>query len=890
MEPPPFVPVWPLYLDLKLREEQTFSDQEQQEKGSSKLASSFEETPAIKPKDSKKLKVYELKNSKLSHSMSGKGQRDFVKLLDSKDRKTLTGLPGLRLGVKGDGINAENGVYAPHPFPGRVESPPLSDDADDFQDDELDESDVQNQPWSKMVDEKVIKKLKVKEVKRQEVIHELINTEKTHVRNLKVLEKVFLKPMKRKQIMPLENIQQIFPNLEELIEIHTSLLADMNARCAEQGKVIRSIADVMLRRFDGTPGEKAKVTTAQFHHDQKMASEMLKSRMKKDPKLAAFMARQEESRHCRRLKFNDIMATTHQRLTKYPLLLREILKHTPAPLPEHKEVEKCQRCCKDILNHVNEAIAESENRWRLLELSKIIDKKALEGNKELFEEFKDFDLTDYKLMHEGDLTWKISRTKSIELHVLLLDLYMVLLQKQDDKLLLKASSTAVSTGLQDVKNTHSPIIKLQNLLTRDVATDKRAFFLVSTSSVGPQIYELVTSTITERNTWVKVITQCVDTSLRKGKERGRRGALCLAASMSSVSVEKKKEETPAANTVAPVRTARTGETDENEVDDEKRGNQEILADEVKEEPEVLEEAPRVEKIGLPSKERVLELNEQLRLKDDEIKKMLEDKAKIIVELQGEKLGPIVLPEPSCPDSQVEARELVLAAILQANRLTLAVSDIFNLHQGGDNSNEHSRSLSSSSPVFANSVSREESVNEDDNSTAHRPQETLVEAMTCLNEQLTSLLSVITDEENVKERLTSNLQAAQASIKKFTQSHASLDSPQPEQGEAADIHPSASTTSVGSCNSSVTAPNPGIVISDDNSEEESLGRSELLDESKNSTEDVSQSPPPYESIFMTNPFKSPTPRLSGSNDMEEIGSTERSASFSEITHTSLNGNR
>lgn len=30
--------------------------------------------------------------------------------------------------------------------------------------------------------------------------------------------------------------------------------------------------------------------------------------------------------------------------------------------------------------------------------------------------------------------------------------------------------------------------------------DKRAFFLVSTSSIGPQIYELGTSTITERNT------------------------------------------------------------------------------------------------------------------------------------------------------------------------------------------------------------------------------------------------------------------------------------------------------------------------------------------------------------------------------------------------------
>lgn len=46
------------------------------------------------------------------------------------------------------------------------------------------------------------------------------------------------------------------------------------------------------------------------------------------PSAIFFWQRQEESKYCRRLKFTDIMANTHQRLTKYPLLVREMLKST----------------------------------------------------------------------------------------------------------------------------------------------------------------------------------------------------------------------------------------------------------------------------------------------------------------------------------------------------------------------------------------------------------------------------------------------------------------------------------------------------------------------------------------------------------------------------------
>ena len=42
-------------------------------------------------------------------------------------------------------------------------------------------------------------------------------------------------------------------------------------------------------------------------------------------------------------------------------------------------------------------------------------------------------MTRHKMLYDGALTWRISRSKQIDLHVLLLEDILVLLQKQDDK-------------------------------------------------------------------------------------------------------------------------------------------------------------------------------------------------------------------------------------------------------------------------------------------------------------------------------------------------------------------------------------------------------------------------------------------------------------------------
>lgn len=91
------------------------------------------------------------------------------------------------------------------------------------------------------------------------------------------------------------------------------------------------------------------------------------------------------------------------------------------------------------------------------------------------------DLTKHKLIYEGMLTWRVAKgQKNIDLLVLLLDEFIVLLQKTDDKYILKNHSIIKSAVKDENKLTHSPIIKYgPSMLFRAVATGEGVACLIS---------------------------------------------------------------------------------------------------------------------------------------------------------------------------------------------------------------------------------------------------------------------------------------------------------------------------------------------------------------------------------------------------------------------------
>ncbi|KAL6116154.1 arhgef12 [Pungitius sinensis] len=364
--------------------------------------------------------------------------------------------------------------------------------------------------WQQLVGREILAGLRTQEIKRQEVIHELFYTERTHVRMLKVLDHVFYQKLSKEAILPPADIKNIFTNLDEILQLHVSILEQMAAvRKRNESSVIDQIGDDLLSWFSDGEEEEIKKAVGTFCSNQPFALEIIKTKQKKDSRFTSFLQEAESNRLCRRLQLKDIIPVEMQRLTKYPLLLENIAKYTDNAVEKDK-VKQAADCCRKILNHVNQAVKESEDKQRLEDYQRRLDLSSLkQTDNPMILELKNLDLTKRTMVHEGPLSWKVNKDKTIELYTLLLQDILVLLQKQDERLILKCYSKNL-VGPADNKHIFSPIIKLNTVLIRSVATDNKSFFVLSMSENGAQIYELMAPTVSDQRTWQRLITQRAD--------------------------------------------------------------------------------------------------------------------------------------------------------------------------------------------------------------------------------------------------------------------------------------------------------------------------------------------------------------------------------------------
>uniref|UniRef100_A0A3Q3FMU9 Rho guanine nucleotide exchange factor 11 n=1 Tax=Labrus bergylta TaxID=56723 RepID=A0A3Q3FMU9_9LABR len=365
----------------------------------------------------------------------------------------------------------------------------------------LEEEACDSQNWQDTVPAQLLATLSPREVDRQAVIYELFTTEASHLRTLRVLDQVFFQKMR--SVLNSEELACIFPNLPQVYELHANLCEAMKKR--RETPIVQAIGDVMLARFEGAAGDEFQEQASQLCSLQTQALELIKNKKRKDPRFAHIIQECEASPHCRRLQLKDLLVSEMQRLTKYPLLLDNIIKHTEAGSSDLPSLQSAQACCRGILQAVNEVVRVTEHRQRLSQYQRRLDAAP---------QFKSLDLTTKRMIHEGPLTWKVSKDKQIEIQALLLSDCLVLLQRgPDDRLQLRYPSRWLGGGGGgggDSKTSFSPLVKLDSLLVRLVATDNKALYVISTTE--RQIYELVAGTSSEKNTWKDLLEKTISSS------------------------------------------------------------------------------------------------------------------------------------------------------------------------------------------------------------------------------------------------------------------------------------------------------------------------------------------------------------------------------------------
>jgi Rho guanine nucleotide exchange factor 12 len=96
----------------------------------------------------------------------------------------------------------------------------------------------------------------IREIMSNLFISEFFHTERSHVRKLKVLDRLFYRPLLEEgSHMPRDLVERLFPNLEEVLAWHDKYNRRMKDRIKNEGVPIGNVADIlsdMVRCFSGT--------------------------------------------------------------------------------------------------------------------------------------------------------------------------------------------------------------------------------------------------------------------------------------------------------------------------------------------------------------------------------------------------------------------------------------------------------------------------------------------------------------------------------------------------------------------------------------------------------------------------------------------------------------
>ncbi|XP_048879594.1 rho guanine nucleotide exchange factor (GEF) 3, like [Brienomyrus brachyistius] len=225
-----------------------------------------------------------------------------------------------------------------------------------------------SQLWSDTV-ENLCQDLSAREIKRQEVIYELTQGEKQLIEDLSLVKKVYYEPMLKLDIMTESELGQIFGTLDTLIPMHEDLLTKLeNLRGSE-----KTVGEVGPTLLDWFPCLEAYVT----YCCNQVGAKALLDQKKQDRRVQHFLQLCQESSFSRKLDLWNFLDLPRSRLVKYPLLLKEIQKNTPAEHPDLDTIPEAMDILQRMVSEVDRKTGEAECQFYRQGLSYLEDGQRL---------------------------------------------------------------------------------------------------------------------------------------------------------------------------------------------------------------------------------------------------------------------------------------------------------------------------------------------------------------------------------------------------------------------------------------------------------------------------------------------------------------------------------
>uniref|UniRef100_A0A4X2KJ17 Intersectin 2 n=1 Tax=Vombatus ursinus TaxID=29139 RepID=A0A4X2KJ17_VOMUR len=199
------------------------------------------------------------------------------------------------------------------------------------------------------------------ERKRQGYIHELIRTEERYMGDLQLVTEVFQKRMAESGRLSEGEMALIFVNWKEIIMSNTKLLKALRVRKKTGGEKmpVQMVGDIVAAELSHMQAY------IRFCSCQLNGAALLQQKTDEDAEFKEFLKRLARDPRCQGMPLSSFLLKPMQRITRYPLLIKNILENTPESHVDHSSLKLALERAEELCSQVNEGVREKENSDRL---------------------------------------------------------------------------------------------------------------------------------------------------------------------------------------------------------------------------------------------------------------------------------------------------------------------------------------------------------------------------------------------------------------------------------------------------------------------------------------------------------------------------------------------
>ncbi|KAJ3307215.1 Myosin 10A, isoform D [Kappamyces sp. JEL0829] len=212
--------------------------------------------------------------------------------------------------------------------------------------------------------------LSKQEIKRQEVIYEIIATEADYIQDLETILELYIRPLQKSKLIRPKDMAIIFSNIEQVLPVNQELLRELEKK-QTINPVIESLGDIVIRVSDYL-----KMYT--MYCSNHPYAVMKLQNVRQTRAVARFLDQQAQHPDSRCMDLGSFLLKPIQRVCKYPLLLRDLLRATDANHPDCDNLTKALSKIETVVAAINEGARHAENVHKMIELqSKFLTKVSL---------------------------------------------------------------------------------------------------------------------------------------------------------------------------------------------------------------------------------------------------------------------------------------------------------------------------------------------------------------------------------------------------------------------------------------------------------------------------------------------------------------------------------